>query len=121
MIKGLGGSSIWSEDLTKLLPFYRDTLGMPVALDSPGFCVLGDPSAGPALALGTHSEVKGKAKEPQRHIVSLTTDDIKAEHARLKGAGVEFLEDPTDGGQVIFATFTDPEGNYLQLLEFKTA
>ena len=121
MIKGLGGASIWSEDLTKLLPFYRDTLGMPVALDTPGFCVLGDPSAGPALALGTHSEVKGKSKEPQRHIVSLTTDDIKAEHARLKGAGVEFLEDPTDGGQVIFATFTDPEGNYLQLLEFKTA
>ena len=119
MIKGLGGASIWSEDLTKLLPFYRDTLGMKVGLDAPGFCVLGDPAAGPALALGTHSEVKGKAKEPQRHIVSLTTDDIKAEHARLKSAGVEFLEDPTDGGQVIFATFTDPEGNFLQLLQFK--
>jgi predicted enzyme related to lactoylglutathione lyase len=119
MIKGLGGASIWSEDLTKLLPFYRDTLGLAVALDSPGFVVLGDPAQGPALALGTHSEVKGKAKEPQRHIVSLTTDDIKAEHARLAAAGVEFLEEPTEGGQVWFATFKDPEGNYLQLLEFR--
>ena len=120
MISGLGGASIWSEDLTNLLPFYRDTLGLPVALETPGFVVLGDPGGGPALALGTHSKVKGKAKEPQRHIVSLTTDDIKAEYGRLKNAGVEFLEEPTDGGQVIFASFKDPEGNYLQLLEFKT-
>jgi predicted enzyme related to lactoylglutathione lyase len=119
MIKGLGGASIWSEDLTKLLPFYRDTLGMAVALDTPGFVVLGTDVTQPALALGTHSEVHGKAKEPQRHIVSLTTDDIKSEHKRLSSAGVAFLEEPTDGGQVIFATFTDPEGNYLQLLEFK--
>ena len=27
MIKGLRGASIWSEDVKKLLPFYRDLLG----------------------------------------------------------------------------------------------
>jgi predicted enzyme related to lactoylglutathione lyase len=117
MIKGTRGSSIWSEDLNNLLPFYRDTLGLNVSLETPGFVVLGDPG-GATVALGTHSEVKGKAKEPQRHIVSLETDDIKAEHERLRGKGVEFLEDPQDGGQVKFATFKDPEGNYLQLLQF---
>jgi predicted enzyme related to lactoylglutathione lyase len=119
MIKGTRGSSIWSEDLNNLLPFYRDTLGLPVSLETPGFVVLGDQS-GATIALGTHSDVHGKAKEPQRHIVSVETDNIKAEHTRLKAAGVEFLEDPQDGGQVAFATFKDPEGNYIQLLEFKS-
>ena len=30
MIKGLSGATIWSEDLNRLLPFYRDVLGLPV-------------------------------------------------------------------------------------------
>ena len=32
MIKGLRGASIWSENLDNLLPFYRDLLGLPVAI-----------------------------------------------------------------------------------------
>ena len=49
MIRELRGATIWSEDLNKLLPFYRDTLGLPVALQVPGFVVLGEPGA-PARA-----------------------------------------------------------------------
>lgn len=118
MIKGLRVSSIWSEDLNNLLPFYRDTLGLKVGLDSPGFVVLGDPN-GPAVALGTHSDVQGSAKEPARHIIGFDTDDIQADCARLKAAGVEFIEEPNkmDGGWI--ATCKDPEGNYVQLLQFE--
>jgi len=32
MIKGLRGATTWSEDLNNLLPFYRDLLGLPVAI-----------------------------------------------------------------------------------------
>jgi predicted enzyme related to lactoylglutathione lyase len=117
MIKGLRVSSIWSEDLSKLLPFYRDTLGLKVGLETPGFVVLGDPNA-PALALGTHSEVRGRAKDPARHIVGFETDDIQADCVRLKSAGVEFIEEPNDFGGGWIATFRDPEGNYIQLLQF---
>ena len=113
MIKGLRGSTIWSEDLNNLLPFYRDTLGLRLETETDGFVVL---SGG--LALGTHSEVHGKAKDPYRHIVGLDCDDIRAEHKRLKDAGVEFLEEPQHDGGVSFATFKDPEGNLLQLLQF---
>ncbi len=35
MIKGLSAVSIWSADLNNLLPFYRDVLGLEVALQSP--------------------------------------------------------------------------------------
>ena len=119
MIKGMRMSSIWSEDLNNLLPFYRDVVGLKTSIETPGFVVLGEPN-GPAIALGTHSEVHGKAKEPARHIVGLETDDIKAEATRLKGAGVEFIEEPNapGGDGVWVATFKDPEGNLLQLLQF---
>ena len=65
MINGLQISSIWSEDLNNLLPFYRDTLGLTVGMEAPGFVIFGDPSA-PAAALGTHSDVHGVARDPAR-------------------------------------------------------
>ncbi len=117
MIKRLLVSSIWSEDMHRLLPFYRDLLGLRVGVEAPGFVVFGDGRT-PAVALGTHSEVRGRASDPARHIVGLETDDITGESQRLKAAGVEFVEDPRDHGNVVVATFMDPEGNLLQLLQF---
>jgi predicted enzyme related to lactoylglutathione lyase len=116
MIKGLRGASIWSEDLDNLLPFYRDLLGLPVAIRIPGFAVLGEVGA-PTLALGTHSEVRGRNADAARHMVGLATDDVDADWKRLKAAGVEFVESPTDYGQLRIATLKDPEGNLIQLLQ----
>jgi len=116
MIKGLRGATIWSEDLNNLLPFYRDVLGLKVGLQIEGFVVLGDLTT-PALALGTHSEVHGRNADAARHMVGLATDDVDADYKRLKGAGVEFVEDPTDYGTLRIATLKDPEGNLLQLLQ----
>ena len=116
MIKGLSGATIWSEDLANLLSFYRDVLGLPVGIQIPGFVVFGNLDA-PALALGTHSEVRGRNADAARHMVGLTTDDVRADWKRLKDAGVEFVEDPTDYGQHRIATLRDPEGNLIQLLE----
>ncbi len=119
MIKGLAGATIWSEDLNKqLLPFYRDVLGLPVGVASPDFVLLGK-SGTPSLALGTHSEVHGRNADPARHMVGLVSDDVTAEWKRLKAAGVEFIEDPKDYGQLWLATLKDPEGNLIQLLQFK--
>jgi predicted enzyme related to lactoylglutathione lyase len=120
MIKGLRGATIWSEDLNNLLPFYRDVLGLTVGLQTPGFVVLGEPGA-PALALGTHSEVRGRNADPARHMVALATDDVTADWKRLKDAGVEFVEAPTDYDTVRIATLKDPEGNLLQLLQLLRA
>lgn len=116
-IKQLCISSVFSEDLNNLLPFYRDVLGLVAGTEEHGFVVLGDPS-GPVVGLGTHSEVHGRAVDPGRHIVGLETDDIQAEYKRLKQLGVEFLEEPTPGGPIMFATLKDPEGNYVQLVQF---
>ena len=45
MIKGLSGATIWSEDLNKLLPFYRDVLGLTARIQTPGFVVFGEAGA----------------------------------------------------------------------------
>jgi predicted enzyme related to lactoylglutathione lyase len=119
MISRLSGATIWSEDLNNLLPFYRDVLGLKVAMESPGFVLLGADQPGvPALGLGTHSEVHGPNRDPARHMVSLATDDLTADWKRLKEAGVEFVEDPVDFGDLSVATLKDPEGNYVQLLHY---
>jgi len=116
MIKGLSAASIWSADLNNLLPFYRDVLGLEVALQSPRFVVLGEAGA-PTIGLGTHSGVRGRNADPARHMVGLATDDLVADWTRLKAAGVAFVEDPTDYDTVSIATLQDPEGNLVQLLQ----
>ena len=117
MIKGLAGATIWSEDLNKLLPFYRDVLGLAVRIQTPGFVVLGEAEK-PGLALGTHTGVHGRNPDPARHMVGLMTDDVTTDWKRLKDARVEFVEDPTDYGNVRIATLKDPEGNLIQLVQF---
>ncbi len=118
MIKQFAGASIWSENLNNLLPFYRDVLGLPILMESPGHVLLGaDSPESPALGLGTHSAVRGRNTDPARHMVGFMSDDIQADWQRLKAAGVEFIEDPTDDGYLIIATLKDPEGNLVQLFQ----
>jgi predicted enzyme related to lactoylglutathione lyase len=69
------------------------------------------------FSIGEHSEVKGKAKEPQRVIFNLETDDIEGEFERIKGIGAEVIKEPYDAGEgMMIATFADPDGNYFQLM-----
>jgi catechol-2,3-dioxygenase len=59
MIKGVSGAKIWTEDISNLLPFYREILGLEATVERPDFVVFGH-TTGASLALGTHSEVKGR-------------------------------------------------------------
>ena len=119
MITGFAGASIWSQDLNNLLPFYRDTLGLKVGIESERFIVFGDPNA-PSLGLGSHSNVKGATSDPYRHMVGLMSDDLDGDFRRLKDAGVEFIEEPTDYEGLRIATLKDPEGNLIQLFQFSS-
>lgn len=119
MITGLGGATIWSERIGNLLPFYRDVIGLQVGIETPDFVLFSDQTT-PALAIGTHSEVHGRTAEPARHMVGLVTDDIQADTARFKAAGVRFIEEPNDQGSGFWlATFEDPEGNLIQLYQME--
>jgi predicted enzyme related to lactoylglutathione lyase len=117
MIRKVEWTTIWSEDLNQLLPFYRDVLGLQVAAEWPGFVMLAGSEEGSGLCLGTHSEVSGKASDPYRHMVAFSTNDLKGEHERLTALGVEFIEPPTDYQTMLLATIKDPEGNIIQLAQ----
>jgi predicted enzyme related to lactoylglutathione lyase len=109
---------IWTDDLNRLTPFYRDRLGMKTQMEDAAFVVFEAPGGAPQLALGAHSEVKGASREPNRVMVDFAVDDCQAEYDRLSKAGVEFSRPPSqDPGGVIIATFHDPDGNTLQLFQ----
>ncbi len=117
MILGLTGTTIFSEDHTKLVPFYRDTLGVPLFSEANGFTFFGAPD-GAQLLMGSHSDLKGPAKEPERQIPSLSSNDVQADYARLKAAGVDFLGEPQNLGPVTVVTFRDPENNLVNIVQF---
>jgi predicted enzyme related to lactoylglutathione lyase len=117
VIRGLAGTTIFSEDHTKLVPFYRDTLGVPVLSEANGFTFFGAPD-GAQLLMGSHSELRGPAKEPERQIPSLLSDDAQADYARLKEAGVNFVGEPQNLGPVTVATLRDPENNLVNIVQF---
>jgi lactoylglutathione lyase len=119
MIKGVNSVVIWTEDVKKLAPFYQDTLGLKASDMGDEFAVF-DIGGSQQLALGVHSEVKGRSKEPNRVMINLDVDDAQAEYERLKAKGVQFIREPSsepaaDG--MIIATLQDPDGNTLQLFQ----
>lgn len=118
MIKRLRVSSIWSEDLNNLLPFHRDVLDLRPGLDTPGFVVLGDREA-PAVAFGTHSDVRGRASEPATTLSASKPTTSRRSTAGSRRRASSSWEEPKDFGNVWVATFEDPEGNVLQLLQFQ--
>lgn len=66
--------------------------------------------------IGEHSEVKGKAKEPQRIILNLETSEVKKEFERIKKLDTQVIKEPYEMSGMWVATFADPDGNYFQLM-----
>ncbi len=69
------------------------------------------------LSIGEHSEVEGKAKEPQRLMLCFESKEVKEEFARIeKIDGVKIIAKPYEMGGAWIATLADPDGNYFQLM-----
>lgn len=68
------------------------------------------------LVIGEHSEVKGKAQEPQRLILNFETEKVKEEFERIRELGAEVIRAPYEMEGTWIATFADPDGNYFQLM-----
>ncbi len=72
------------------------------------------------LSIGFHSEVKAKAKQPQRIILNFESEDVKEDFERIKKIeGAEVIKEPyapIGAQEFLIATFADPDGNYFQLM-----
>ncbi len=117
-ITGLAGVIIWTEPdrLAGMLAFYRDVLGLPIRSEKPTFANF--EWGGVRFSVAAHDEVTGATRDPLRVMVHFTVGDIHATFSLLRDRGVAFSRQPEQerwGGWV--ATFADPDGNTLQLLQ----
>jgi predicted enzyme related to lactoylglutathione lyase len=107
---------IGSEDPQRLIDYYTKVLG------EPGFAngtFAGWLIGSGYLTVGPHSEVKGTNPEPGRMIWNIESSDVAGDFARFKAAGATVVREPYEfegqpGSSI--ATFSDPDGNYFQLL-----
>ena len=96
-------------DMDKAVAFYRDTLGLTLKFQSPGWSefVTGETT----LALHPASE-KAPAGTTE---LGFSTGEIDAIHRKLAAQGVIFTRPPTDEHGTKLATFLDCEGAEVSL------
>ena len=115
-LDGVIGIIIWTQDLDRLSRFYRDVLGLSPHSVHEDFVTFD--FGGMRLNLGYHDQVEGPSKEPYRIMINLGTSDVHSFTEDLRAKGVPIIRPPEKehwGGYV--ATFQDPDGNTLQLLQ----
>ena len=123
-------ASVLVDDQQKALRFYTETLGFQLKHNIPlgehawitvvseeapeGTQLVLEPDAHPAVR-----PFKRALVEDGIPWTSFAVDDVEAEHERLLGRGVRFVQPPTDLGTVIVAVFDDSCGNLIQIAEEK--
>ncbi len=115
MIEGIAGIVIWTENVERLSSFYRHKLRLQPHTIRSDFVAFkwGDMR----LSIGKHQHVKGESRDSYRIMINLLTTDIMKTYEKLRLSNVEFIRPPEQehwGGWV--STFSDPDGNILQLL-----
>lgn len=119
MALNLSSIMLGSEDSKKLADFYTKVLGDPNpdwSDETNGW--FGFQAGDGSLAIGPHSDVKGKSQQPGRVMLNLSTPDVNGEFARIKALGAEVVAEPYEPGGasgMLMCTFADPDGNYFQL------
>jgi hypothetical protein len=71
------------------------------------------------LVIDQRDDLETKNSEPGRMILNFHVEDFDAVEGQLRAAGVDWLTPVTDRPSGRFGTFTDPDGNYLQIIQFK--
>ncbi len=107
-----------SERFTAMRAFYVDALGLTPRSDRTGF--VNFEFGERRLTIALHDGVAGPSSESARIMVNFEVDDIDATFDRLLAHGAPGIRPPSPeawGGLV--ATSADPDGNIIQLMEFR--
>lgn len=122
MYQKLSTVLIWSDSYKTLAEWYRQTFDLVVVeeLDHPQDTgvLLKFPAGDTTLWVGQHSDVHGRNPDPARHMFNLTVDSVSAAYTALRQRGVTVIAEPFKAPTFdkYFATFADPDGNYVQII-----
>lgn len=122
MFQNISTILIWSEDYKKLADWYLDVFNLKVVeeLNHPQDTgvLMKFPNAGPSLWIGQHSEIHGTNKDPFRIMFNITVDSIDKAYELLLAKKVLIIAKPFKAPTFdkYFVTFSDPDGNTIQLI-----
>jgi predicted enzyme related to lactoylglutathione lyase len=106
---------IGSDNPEQLAAYYTKLFGEPMYKDAAyTVWLLGTG----AVAVGPHSEVRGKNQQPGRLIWNIESDDVQADFEQFKAAGAIVVREPytfEEAPGSWIATLADPDDNYFQL------
>ncbi|HLE49466.1 MAG TPA: VOC family protein [Patescibacteria group bacterium] len=125
MIKKIDSIGLFSENAKKLKDFYVEKVGLKVSMEGEmgenndvlyGF----DIGEKENFFIMSHSEVKGKNKNPERYLINFEVDDIDKEVEKLKSNDVKQIQEKYHvEGYGYISTFEDSDGNYFQLVQVR--
>jgi glyoxylase I family protein len=121
MVLGLEHTAIASPDPRRLAHWYVEQLGFVINYDS-GRTVFVKAPNGSMLEIITSEGDRAaqNMKSPGLRHLALAVDDFETTYSRLRSAGVSFAGEPTDSKGVKVVFFTDPDGNFLHLIQRET-
>lgn len=111
---GTCGIVLASTDPEELTRWYRSALEPLGARWDEHMLVLG----GMYLGFDSRDDIAASPAEPGRVLLNVTVRDIRAAERHLNSLGVRWIRPVEDFDTGKICTIQDPDGNYLQILEF---
>ncbi len=103
---------VFVSDMTRSVSFYRDTLGLPLRFESPGWTEFA--TDGATLALHKALAPAGVSADPTEAAgqcrPGLSVPDLDAFHQRMVEHGVRCLQEPKSVFGARVAQYADPDG-----------
>jgi lactoylglutathione lyase len=104
---------VFVSDMKRSVAFYRDVMGLPLRLESPGWTEFATEGATLALHAGKGPASSGRDAEDLpsgRCRPGLTVPDLDAFHRRMIEHKVPCLQEPKETFGVRIAQYVDPDG-----------
>ncbi len=108
----------WVSDMDRAVKFYEGVLGLSLRRRDGANWAEFDCET---VTLALHQGVEGWPAQPGGATTVFKTADLDAARRELEGRGVEFGHAGEVGEWARYATFQDPDGNTLQLIEYREA
>jgi lactoylglutathione lyase len=115
---------VFVSDMKRAVTFYRDTLGLPLKFESPGWTEFA--TDGATLALHASEGTSSKGDDPRqvpagRCRPGLGVPDLDQFHKRMLEKNVPCIQEPTNVFGARIAQYVDPDGLAISVGEERRA